>query len=148
MIKNLRLLRRGLEADVEIGADKHGSKTWVHVVIPLEEVAEPMEALCTIFTRVAIDLIDEAAVAKRVREQVNLIRQDVIKREKERLQSDAKSEAARLATDLRRDLEGTRRDNLSLTSKAERLQLELDDVRRLVVSLQRSLDYPAPTEGG
>lgn len=126
MIKNLRLLRRGLEADVEMGCDRWGSKTWCHVVLPLDAVESEFAALSAKFSQVAADLVVDEAVEKRVREQVMALRKKVIAEERVRLERENP-----LATEMRyltRERDEALADVRRHVVRIEQLRRELDQV--------------------
>lgn len=126
-----------------MGTTRYGSQTWVHVVIPLDEVADSMAALTEKFTAVAHDLVVDQVVAQKVRQQIEVIRTDVMKAERERVTRDAGVEADRLnavRTYLERDLADARRQVTEQRARADASRDANDRSQAAAQHLERELE--------
>lgn len=136
MIKNLRLLKRGLEADVEMGCDKWGAKVWCRVTIPLAELETEMQQLIARFSSVAVELADRARVEQEVRDRVDAMRAKVIKDEKARILRDA----TRFRENYERDLARARDERNHIAKSLETVRTELATAIRHNSDLREQVD--------
>jgi hypothetical protein len=121
MIRNLRLLRRGLEADVSMGVDKWGANTWVHVEMPIKEVQKILDQLDKRMTAAAQSWVSGNVANASMTVEINQRVEVAVAAEKRRL--DRRLEEVRERAKREVDSVEVQRENLRLQLSAANSRL-------------------------
>lgn len=145
-IKNVRLLARGMQAEVQLGVDKWGAATWVTVEMPRALCEKELAALDVLFVECAMSHVSDHVVEAKVQQGIAARVEKAIKAAKDRIERNASEKAIALGMTIERitrDLNRAREEVNAARAQYDQARAQRDDAEgraQIALATQRAAE--------